>query len=69
MQYSAHRIFKRLNAYAKQNLLLAAIKEHGKIIKSGYILRYYDERKLDYAIKAVHRPTSLVRDIKTVMTC
>jgi TnpA family transposase len=46
---TAHRIFKRLNAYAKQNPLLAAMKEYGKIIKSGFILRYYDEREFRQA--------------------
>ena len=48
---TAHRIFKRLNAYAKQNPLLAAMKEYGKIIKSGFILRYYDEREFRQAIE------------------
>ena len=48
---TAHNIFKRLNAYAKQNPLLAAVKEYGRIIKSGFILRYYDDRELRQAIE------------------
>jgi len=48
---TAYQIFKRLSSYARQNPLLRAIKEYGKIIKSGFMLRYYDELALRQAIE------------------
>jgi TnpA family transposase len=48
---TAYQIFKRLSSYARQNPLLKAIKEYGKIIKSGFILKYYDELALRQAIE------------------
>ena len=48
---TAYRIFKRLSSYARQNPLHQALKEYGKIIKSGFILRYYDDLALRQAIE------------------
>lgn len=53
---TAYQIFKRLSrtadrSCARQNPLLKAIKEYGKIIKSGFMLRFYDELALRQAIE------------------
>lgn len=48
---TAYRIFKRLSSYARQNPLHQALKEYGKIIKSGFILRYFDDMALRQAIE------------------
>ena len=43
---TASSIFQRLSSYAKQHPLYLAIKEMGKVFKSLYILKYYDELEL-----------------------
>jgi TnpA family transposase len=43
---SASSLFKRLSSYARQHPLYQALKEFGRIIKSIFILRYYDDMKL-----------------------
>jgi len=43
---SASQLFKRLNSYAKDNPLYKAIKEFGRVIKSLYILTYFDDVEL-----------------------
>jgi TnpA family transposase len=48
---SASQIFKRLSSYAKQNPLYKALKEFGRIIKSIFILQYYDDIKLRQSIE------------------
>ena len=40
---SASQFFKRLSSYAKDNPLYKAIKEFGRIIKSLFILTYFDD--------------------------
>lgn len=47
LKYStASSIFSRLTSYAKQHPLHQAFKEMGKIYRTLYILKYYDELKL-----------------------
>lgn len=48
---SASQIFKRLSSYAKQNQLYQALKEFGRIIKTIFILKYYDDLDLRQAIE------------------
>lgn len=43
---TASSVFSRLTSYAKQHPLQQAFKEMGKIYRSLYILKYYDELKL-----------------------
>jgi len=43
---SASQLFKRLSSYAKDNPLYKAIKEFGRIIKSIFILTYFDDVEL-----------------------
>lgn len=40
---TASQLFKRLNSYSNQHLLYKALKEFGKIPKSLFILKYYDD--------------------------
>jgi len=40
---TASQLFKRLNSYSKQNPLMLALKEYGKIIKTISILKYIDD--------------------------
>ncbi|MBW8308281.1 MAG: Tn3 family transposase [Candidatus Paracaedibacteraceae bacterium] len=40
---TASQLFKRLSSYAKDNPLYKALKEFGRIIKSLFILTYYDD--------------------------
>jgi TnpA family transposase len=40
---SASQLFKRLSSYAKDHPLYRALKEFGRIIKSQFILTYYDD--------------------------
>ena len=40
---SASQLFRRLNSYSKQHSLYQALKEFGKITKSLFILKYYDD--------------------------
>jgi len=48
---SASQLFKRLSSYAKDNPLYKAIKEFGRIIKSLFILTYFDDVKLRQRIE------------------
>lgn len=50
-EVSASQLFKRLSSYAKENPLYKAIKEFGRIIKSLFILTYYDDVKLRQRIE------------------
>lgn len=40
---TASQLFKRLNSYSKQNPLLEALKEYGKIVKTVAMLKYLDD--------------------------
>ena len=48
---SASQLFKRLSSYAKDHPLYKALKEFGRIIKSIFILTYYDELELRQRIE------------------
>jgi len=48
---SASQLFKRLSSYAQTNPLYKALKEFGHIIKSQFILTYYDDLKLRQQIQ------------------
>jgi len=48
---SASQLFKRLSSYAQTNPLYKALKEFGRIIKSQFILTYYDDLKLRQQIQ------------------
>lgn len=43
---SASQLFKRLSSYAKDHPLYKALKEFGRIIKTQFILTYYDDVEL-----------------------
>ena len=48
---SAFQLLKRLNSYAKQNPLQKAMKEFGKITRTSFILRYYNDLELRQSIE------------------
>jgi TnpA family transposase len=48
---TASQIFKRLSSYAKTNPLYKAMKEFGRIIKSLFILTYFDDMPLRQRIE------------------
>lgn len=48
---TASQLFKRLSSYAKDHPLYQAIKEFGRIIKSIYILTYFDDVELRQRIE------------------
>ena len=48
---SASQLFKRLSSYAKDHSLYRALKEFGRIIKSQFILTYYDDVELRQRIE------------------
>lgn len=48
---TASQLFKRLSSYAKENPLYQALKEFGRIIKSIFILTYFDDIKLRQRIE------------------
>ena len=48
---SASQLFKRLSSYAKDNPLYKALKEFGRIIKSLFILTYFDDVQLRQRIE------------------
>lgn len=50
-QASASQLFKRLSSYTKDHPLYKALKEFGRIIKSIFILTYYDELELRQSIE------------------
>ena len=47
----ASQLFKRLSSYAKDNPLYKAIKEFGRIIKTSFILTYFDDIALRQRIE------------------
>ena len=48
---TASQLFKRLSSYAKHHPLYRALKEFGRIIKSIFILTYYDDLSLRQRIE------------------
>jgi TnpA family transposase len=48
---TASQLFKRLSSYAKDNPLYRALKEFGRIVKSLFILTYYDDVTLRQRIE------------------
>ena len=48
---SASQIFRRLNSYTKQNPIYESLKEFGRIIKSIFTLKYYDDLELRQSIE------------------
>jgi TnpA family transposase len=48
---SASQLLKRLSSYAKDHPLYKALKEFGRILKSIFILTYYDDVKLRQRIE------------------
>ena len=48
---TASQILKRLNSYSKQNPLHKALKEYGRILKSIFILHYFDDLDLRKSIE------------------
>ena len=48
---SASQLFKRLSSYAKENPLYKALKEFGRIIKTQFILTYFDDLELRQRIE------------------
>ncbi|HIN69118.1 MAG TPA: Tn3 family transposase [Methylococcales bacterium] len=48
---TASQLFKRLSSYAKHHPLYKALKEFGRIIKSIFILKYYDDVALRQRIE------------------
>lgn len=48
---TASQLFKRLSSYAKDNPLYQALKEFGRIIKSLFILTYFDDVRLRQRIE------------------
>lgn len=48
---TASQLFKRLSSYAQSNPLYKALKEFGRIIKSKFILTYYDDLELRQQIQ------------------
>jgi len=48
---SASQLFKRLSSYAKDHPLYKALKEFGRIIKTQFILTYYDDVELRQQIQ------------------
>ena len=49
---TASQLFRRLNSYSKQHSLYSALKEFGKIQKSLFILKYYDDCPFRQAIES-----------------
>ena len=43
---SASQLFKRLSSYARDHPLYRALKEFGRLIKTQFILTYYDDMEL-----------------------
>lgn len=48
---SASQLFKRLSSYAKEHPLYKALKEFGRIIKSKFVLTYYNDLELRQRIE------------------
>lgn len=49
---TASQLFRRLKSYSKQHSLYSALKEFGKIQKSLFILKYYDDCPFRQAIES-----------------
>ena len=64
---SASQLFKRLSSYAKDNPLYKAIKEFGRIVKSLFVLTYFDDVKLRQRIeKQLNRIESSNKFVKAI---
>jgi TnpA family transposase len=50
-QVTAWQVLKRLSAYTRQHPLYRALKEFGRLVKTNFILRYYDEQPLRQSIE------------------
>lgn len=50
-QVTAWQVLKRLSAYTRQHPLYRALKEFGRLVKTDFILRYYDELTLRQSIE------------------
>ncbi len=48
---TASQLFKRLSSYAKDHPLYKALKEYGRIIKTQFLLTYYDDVELRQRIQ------------------
>lgn len=48
---TASQLYKRLSSYAKDHPLYQALKEFGRILKSIYILKYYDNVELRQTVQ------------------
>ena len=48
---TASQLFKRLSSYAKDHPLYKALKEFGRVIKTQFILTYYDDVELRQRIQ------------------
>lgn len=48
---TAEQVLKRLNSYSQQNPLQKAMKEFGKITRTAFILKYYDDIELRQSIE------------------
>ena len=48
---TASQLFKRLSSYAKDHPLYKALKEYGRIIKTQFLLTYYDDMELRQRIQ------------------
>ncbi|WP_407653804.1 Tn3 family transposase [Arcicella gelida] len=57
---SAQELLKRLNSYAQQNPLHKALKEFGKITRTAFLLRYYDDLELRHHIEKILAPIELM---------
>lgn len=59
-QITASQVLKRLSGYTRQHPLYRALKEYGRIIKTHFILRYYDELALRQQIEKLLSRIELV---------
>ena len=50
---SAQQLLKRLNSYAQQNPLHKALKEFGKITRTAFLLRFFDDLELRHSIEKI----------------
>jgi TnpA family transposase len=50
-QATASQLFKRLSSYSKEHPLYRALKEFGRVIKSQFILTYFDDEDLRQQIQ------------------
>lgn len=50
-QVTTWQVLKRLSAYTRQHPLYRALKEFGRLVKTDFILRYYDDLALRQSIE------------------